>query len=180
MGGTISLNLLAEAGESRVGTLEQTLVICPPIDLAAVENHFSQVRGKVYDRFFVRLLWHKIVDRWEHIPNLAPQPPARRPKRLREIDEMVIAPASGYTSADDYYEKTSPGPKLESIRQPVTILTSQDDPIVPMQGLEQSQLSDSIEQVSTARGGHLGFIARRNGDPDFRWLDWRIIDWVKR
>jgi hypothetical protein len=23
-------------------------------------------------------------------------------------------------------------------------------------------------------------MARRNGDPDFRWLDWRIIDWLEQ
>ena len=92
---------------------------------------------------------------------------------------MIIAPSSGYASADEYYVKASPGPKLESICQPATIVASRDDPIVPLAGLEKFRHSSSVEKISTSGGGHLGFIARRNGDPDFRWLDWRILEWVQ-
>jgi predicted alpha/beta-fold hydrolase len=38
--------------------------------------------------------------------------------------------------------------------------------------------SDSIETVITTHGGHLGFLGTTGVDPDFRWLDWRIIDWL--
>jgi hypothetical protein len=96
------------------------------------------------------------------------------------MDEMVTAPEGGFLSADDYYEKCSPGPKLAAICQPVTIVSSEDDPVVPIGPLLRSPLSSSIELITTARGGHLGFMSRRNGDPDFRWLDWRILDWLEQ
>ncbi len=101
------------------------------------------------------------------------------PRRLRDLDEMVTAPDGGFRSADDYYVRCSPGPKLAAICQPVTIVSSKDDPVVPIGPLLCSPRSASIELITTARGGHLGFLARRNGDPDFRWLDWRILDWLE-
>jgi predicted alpha/beta-fold hydrolase len=34
-------------------------------------------------------------------------------------------------------------------------------------------------QLHIARGGgHLGFIARRGDDPDRRWMDWRVVEWI--
>jgi len=178
LGGSQALNMLAEAGEIRVGNLERSLVVCPPLDLAAVELHFRTLSGWFYDKFFVRLLWKQIVNRWQRFPENAPESIPRRPRCLREIDEMVIAPTGGFESAADYYAKTSPGPKLAAIRQPVTILSSEDDPVVPVGPLLELPRSSSVQVITTSHGGHLGFLARRNGDPDGRWLDWRIIDWL--
>lgn len=41
LGGCLTLNMLAEAGRSRVGNLVRALAICPPIDLFAVEKRFD-------------------------------------------------------------------------------------------------------------------------------------------
>jgi len=179
LGGTQALNMLAEAGELRIGNLERSFVVCPPLDLAAVERHFQTPLGRFYDKFFVGLLWKQIIERWRLFPGSAPKTIPRRPRRLREIDEMVIAPSGGFKSADDYYQQTSPGPKLAAIRQPVTLLTSEDDPVVPAGPLLKFPVSSSVEVITTSHGGHLGFLARRGSDPDSRWLDWRIIEWLE-
>jgi len=179
MGGTLTLNMLAESGEIRVGNLERALVICPPIDLMATERGFRTFRGRPYDRFFVRLLWKQILARWQRFPEMAPATIPLRPRRLCDIDELVIAPSAGFASAEDYYRQTAPGPKLPSIRQPVTILTSEDDPIIPFAPLDEYPRSSSVETITTSQGGHLGFLARRGDDPDLRWLDWRILDWLE-
>jgi predicted alpha/beta-fold hydrolase len=58
------------------------------------------------------------------------------------------------------------------------ILTADDDPIVPGCVFEDATLSPAIELHLTDQGGHLGYIAARNGDPDRRWLDWRVVQWA--
>lgn len=179
MSGTITMNMLAEAGNMRVGNLDRSFVICSPIDLVHVERHFHTFWGRPYNRFFVKLIWSQILKLWEAFPELAPKEIPQRPKWLREIDEMVIAPSAGYQSAEDYYLKASVGSKLSSIKQPLTILYAQDDPIVPIEPLLNAKLSSSVELVTVPHGGHLGFMASKNGDPDFRWLDWRILDWLE-
>ncbi len=179
MGGTQTLNMLAEAGDMRVGNLERSLVICPPVDLAAVERHFHTFFGTRYDKFFVNILWKQTLARWQCFPEMAPEVMPRRPRRLREIDELVIAPSGGFRSADHYYQEASPGPKLKAIRHPVTIFSSEDDPIVPVDSLLTFPHSSAVDIITTPHGGHLGFLAARNGDEDFRWLDWRILDWLQ-
>ncbi len=179
MGGTLTLNMLAEAGNMPVGTLERTLVISPPLDLAHVENHFHTGLGLKYDKFFVKLLWNQNLARWKYFPEMVPNGDCTPPKRLHDLDNLVIAPTGGFSSAEDYYEQASPGPRLTSIRQPVTFFSSEDDPIVPIEPLWEFRSSASIEIFTSRRGGHLGFMSRRNSDPDFRWLDWRILDWLQ-
>jgi predicted alpha/beta-fold hydrolase len=180
MGGTLALNLLAEAGETRVGNLERVLAICPAIDLVSISRQFSTRSGRPYDIFFLKYLWQHTLNNWARFPDVAPKAPPPRPRRLRDFDELVIAPTGGFDSADHYYRSTQPGPKLASIRQGATIIASQDDPIVPVAPLMEYPRSASVETVIVPRGGHLGFIGARNGDPDSRWLDWRIIDWIEK
>jgi len=178
MGGTLVLNMLAEMGSMPVGNLQRSLIISPPIDLANVERSFRKGMGRRYDKFFVKLLWKQNVQRWQLHPEAAPSEIPRPPRRLRELDEIVTAPTGGFRSAADYYEQSSPGPKLSTISQPATIFTSEDDPVVPVDSLLESSVSDSTEVITTSHGGHLGFLSGQNGDPDFRWLDWRILDWL--
>jgi hypothetical protein len=97
---------------------------------------------------------------------------------LRHVDEWVTAPLGGFASVDEYYELASAGPKLQHVRIPTTILAAADDPVVPAQPLRRFSVSDAVRIVITPSGGHLGYIARPNGDPDLRWLDWRVVEWT--
>ncbi len=178
MGGTIGLNLLAHSGNTRVGNLQRVLAICSPVDLFDVERRLTKPLGRPYSRFFVHKLWKQIVDRWQRFPELSPNPLPCQPRWLRQVDELVTAPLGGFDSVDSYYQQAAPGPKLASIRQPVTILASEDDPVVPSTPLQKYRQSSAVETVVTPSGGHLGFIARRSTDPDLRWLDWRILEWL--
>ncbi len=179
MGGTLALNMLAEAGEMRVGNFQRALMICPPIDLFSVERHFRTILGRPYDKFFVKNIWAQVLRRWQEFPETAPNVIPQRPKRLRDIDHLVVAPSGGFASAEDYYTKTQPGPKLEAIRQPVTILFSKDDPVVPFAPLFDYPHSSSVETIVTSHGGHLGFLGQPGLDADIRWIDWRILEWLE-
>ena len=180
LGGSQLLNMLANFGDERIGNFERGMAICPPIDLFDVEKRFNTRGGRPYDKFFVRLIWRQVVERWKRFPDLAPSVIPRRPKRLGHIDEMVIAPAAGYANRQDYYRESQVAERLALITQPVTIIAAEDDPIVPTAPLRQYKHGPGVEAVYVPGGGHLGFIARSNGDPDYRWLDWRIIDWAEQ
>ena len=178
LGGAITLNLLGDVGNTPEGNLEAAVAVCPPIDLIDVEARLKSWIGRPYNRFFAKNLWKQLV-RQHRL--MGEELTRRLPKRLwwlHQYDQQITAPLGGFDSAEHYYREASPGRGLCAIRLPTLIIAAEDDPIIPIQPLHRSALADPVDVLVTRRGGHLGFLGRRNGDPDRRWLDWRIVDWL--
>jgi predicted alpha/beta-fold hydrolase len=102
----------------------------------------------------------------------------RRPRTLWEFDDKFTAPLCGFGTAERYYHECSSMHGLPRISVPTLILTARDDPMVPCNMFDGLRRSSSVRLEITAGGGHLGFIARRGIDPDRRWMDWRILEWL--
>ena len=176
--GNVALNLAAEAGRRDLGNLERTIAVCPPIDLARCSRQIERGTARIYGAWFVRLLMQHLERRRLLQPAWPAIQLAARPRTLWEFDHAVTAPMCGYASAAEYYERTSPGPRLKQIELPTLIVASRDDPLVPIGPFQQHARSSAVQLLITRGGGHLGFISRVGGDADRRWLDWRIVDWV--
>ena len=58
------------------------------------------------------------------------------------------------------------------------MLASRDDPMIPPDAFSAVRLPPSVRVHWTDRGGHLGFVGRGGVDPDHRWMDWRVVEWV--
>jgi predicted alpha/beta-fold hydrolase len=178
LGGSHALHVAADQGDARLGNLSSLLAVCPPIDLRAVEKRLNERTGRPYDRHFLKSIWREFRQRSKRFHDAPRVQLTRTPRRLREFDDQVTAPLAGYRDADDYYTRTSVGPRLSEIRLPTRVITAADDPIVPAEPLVYFARATRVEVQVTEHGGHLGFVGRRNGDPDRRWIDWRVIDWV--
>jgi predicted alpha/beta-fold hydrolase len=112
------------------------------------------------------------------VPDALSRPLRPRPRRLLDFDNHFTAPLSGFADAHDYYTRASSGPLLPHIAVPTLIVTAANDPIIPVGPFERASYSPTTRLVITPCGGHLGFIGRGGSDPDRRWLDWRVIEWI--
>ncbi|MGQ0633514.1 MAG: YheT family hydrolase [Planctomycetaceae bacterium] len=101
----------------------------------------------------------------------------RLPRGIAEFDATFTAPMSGFASAEEYYRRCSAAQFLPEIRIPTLILAAADDPLVPAATFERLRPSGAVTLCVTRHGGHLGFLSRANGDPDRRWMDWRVVEW---
>ncbi len=178
MGANMVLKLAGEwegdAPENVVGVM----AVAPPVDLDVCCAHVETVLRGVYDRTFVQGMKNYIALRQRSTPDVSTPTLPARVRNIREFDAHVTAPLSGFLNAGDYYSQASSGPYLSKIRIPTLIVAAQDDPIVPVATLQQSKISDAVKLVIPDGGGHLGYIAARSKDPDCRWLDWRVVEWV--
>lgn len=178
LGANITLKLLGEISQEKCGNLESAVAVCPPVDLAACSREISRRSNRVYDRFFVNLLVKQIdVARSLTRPASAPAL-TRRPRTLWEFDNEFTAVVCGFGTAENYYRTASSAQWIPRIRIPTLILAARDDPMIPSRAIESLDLPAAVRLHMSDRGGHLGFVGQGGIDPDRRWMDWRVIQWV--
>ncbi len=179
LGGNVVLKLLGELGADKGHAIDIAITVCPPIDLARSCRHLIQPRNRFYDRRFVTHLLQQYAERRRLFPDAASPEQLELPRNLWDLDAKLTAPICGFRSAEDYYDRSSAGRFLSSIRVPTKILIARDDPLVPSAQFSDANFPGNIQLCITEHGGHLGFIGRRNGHADRRWMDRRVIDWIR-
>jgi len=180
LGGNIALKLAGEVRGEQLGGLARVMAVSPPVDLAACIHGLATPVGRIYDSYFVRMLLKQMATRPPLPEGMPVHAWPRSPKRLLEFDDWYTAPVSGFGDAANYYRQSSALGFLPQIELPTLILSSRDDPLVASGPLEAAALPSAVRTLITPGGGHLGFLARASGDPDPRWMDWRVVDWVTR
>ncbi|MBI1904407.1 MAG: alpha/beta fold hydrolase [Planctomycetia bacterium] len=178
LGGNLVLKVLGEHGDEVPVIVRRALAVCPPIDLPLCSENLTRGAARLYDRHFIRETLRRMKEREQKVPGAEPARFERRPRTMWEFDVGFTSRVWGYGTAENYYRQASALAALQNIRVPAAIIASDDDPVVPVSMFDGLTLSPQVELCVTRGGGHLGFIAARNGDPDRRWLDWRIVEWA--
>ena len=153
------------------------VAVNPPIDLEQCSQALGRRGNWIYDKHFVKLLIGDVERRLVDFPSL-PKPWKTPPRTLREFDDLYKAPTAGFDGVADYYARCSGNQFVESIRVPTLILTAEDDPIVPPEAFRNLPSVEGVTVHIAASGGHLGYLGRKQSDPDRRWMDWRVIEWL--
>ena len=175
LGGNMLLKLL---GTRSIDGVDRAIAVGPPIDLMYCCSNLERGMGRLYDRNYARFLWNHVRERAKDVPICGQAIQQRPPRQIVEFDERFTAPWGGFDSVEHYYDTASAKGSLSGIRIRTTILTADDDPVVPGEIFDKVETSGSVTIHRTTHGGHLGYIGRRNGDPDRRWMDWRVVEWV--
>ena len=178
LGGNIVLKLLGETPERVPSELVRAAAINPPIDLARCTYGLSRWPQRHYDAYFVRQLLQRLRELQQQRADFTPPSFARTPRRLVEFDDQYTAPRSGYRNADDYYQRCSSEQFIPAIRIPTLILTSRNDPLIPIASFERLSPPANVRLHIAEGGGHLGYLATGNGELSRDWLQRQLLDWV--
>ena len=101
-----------------------------------------------------------------------------RIRNLREMTRQLVLSHTEYPTMDDYlagYAIT--GDRLTTLAAPATVLTSLDDPIIEAADLARLARAPHLEIVTTAHGGHCGFIESFG---DSSWIDRQVVELLSR
>ena len=181
MGANIVLKLAGEVGDQQLGNLDSVVAVAPPIDLVVCGENICQGWNRIYSRNFSRRLMRFLRKRRDQMPRLAELSMRPPPKSIVEFDDRFTAPLSGFRDVTDYYTQSSAIARLKNVALSTLILTAEDDPVVPVEMFGRAELSPSTTLVLTDRGGHVAHISGVKGDdPDRWWMDWRVVEWIKR
>ena len=102
--------------------------------------------------------------------------------KIRQFDNLVIAPRYGFRDAEEYYATQSVGPRLGDLRRPALLLSAAEDPMIPPQcvlpfiGAPAPRLQ--FHRIPGA--GHLAFPADLDlGIPAPAGLETQVLGWLR-
>jgi uncharacterized protein len=190
MGGNLVLKMAGEWGGGAPQQLRAIAAVAPALDLAACADALAEPRNFIYE-------WHFVRNLRRHMRFKAGLFPDRYPEReiqslgsvrsVREFDDVITAKFCGFRDAADYYARSSARNVVASVARSALILTSQDDPFVPIESFDFPALRENpnIEFVAPRYGGHCAFVARKetpeqnNGAGRF-WVESRLVEFCLR
>ena len=181
LGGNVLLKWLGEAGAA--STIRGAATISVPYDLAAASRYLERPGARFYTYHFLRRLKPKALDVLARFPRETAHLDAVRigaARTVAEFDERVTAPMHGFTSAEDYYQRSSSLGYLPRIAVPTLCISSEDDPFYPPEAIERARAAGSraVTFEVTPWGGHTGFVS---GPWPWRpryWAEERVVDWL--
>lgn len=172
LGGIILTNLLCKMGEQGNGNLNDMIlgaaVISTPWNLFKTTESLEQPLNQLLFNWHLTKLLQTVLN--QHLSSSNQQTlkfaelfdvnQVLNLRTVREFDDRVIAPLSGYKDCSEYYTAATLHLKpLEKIRVPVLCLNAADDPFAPEESIPFAilQRCPNVAMVLTRHGGHVGF-----------------------
>ncbi len=179
LGGNVLLVLMAKAGAQ--APLDAVAAISVPYDLqkSARALDASSGFGRIYCRYFLRLLKRKAIGKLKRHPGALDAARIQAAHGIESFDEAVTAPVHGFTSAAQYYQQSSSGPLIARIQRPTLLISSADDPFVPLPPPADAIANPWVTALLTERGGHVGFVSGTIWRPRY-WAEKQALHFLLR
>lgn len=181
MGGNLVLKLAGEWSSQAPCELKAVCGVSPAMDLAPSADALHRAANRVYEWKFLWGLKRRFQRKARLFPERYDASHARWFDSIRQFDDQITARYSGFTGADDYYERASSARVLEHIRVPTLVLHALDDPFIRVLAETRQKLvtNPDITYIETRRGGHCAFLTAANGY-DGRWAEKMCVDFIAR
>jgi uncharacterized protein len=171
LGGNFMLRVAAQA---RVANLElaRVVAVSPVLDpVATLKALQKSIPG--YEAYFVRKWTRSLVKKQAAWPDIYDFREFRRQRDLTNMTAELVRRHTQFASLEDYLNGYAiTGSRLAELKVPSSIITSLDDPIIPVAGLAQLARPPGLSLTVTRYGGHCGFFERLSGPT---WLERRIL-----
>jgi predicted alpha/beta-fold hydrolase len=181
LGGNITLKYFGEHALKISDKVSCGIAVSVPVDLASSSKKMGGSHNKLYMNKFLKSLRSKVLEKSEKHPsyNLDINK-LMNAKTFKDFDGLYTAPVSGFSGPEDYWKKASSKPYLPSIKKPVLLISSKDDPFLAKEcyPYKEAKESNYFHLEVTKYGGHVGFISsflpKKN-----RWLENRILQFIR-
>ena len=157
LGGNFALRVALEAPKAGL-SLNQVIAICPVVSPSnALKAMEDGPRG--YESYFIRK-WSKSLKLKQSLfPDTYEYEDWHELGSLRERTGYLATRYYEFESLEQYFDGYSiAGDRLKAIKIPTTILTSEDDMVVPVSDFQNLPENENIELLVTSYGGHCAFL----------------------
>jgi len=171
MGGNFALRIARKCAQNPIANLKHIASISPVLDpekSTLAIDHFLLLRK------YFRKKWSLSLEKKQSLfPDLYDFSDVLGLGTIAEMTEILIQRHSEYKNAADYFSHyTVLGNALENLTIPVTIITAQDDPIIPVEDFYNLRLGKTTDLIIHRHGGHNGFLESISGDT---WYERKLL-----
>jgi len=157
LGGNFALRLALRAPAAGLA-LDGVAAVCPVLDPArtmeAMERGFP-----LYMQHFERSWRRSLARKRELFPERVGFDDAVLRLRMRELTEWLVLRHTDFGSLDAYFDRYSiAGDRLAGLTVPAWILSSVDDPVIPVEDFHRLRLPAGAGLELARWGGHCGFL----------------------
>ena len=176
LGGNLLLKYLGEPREIS-HKIVAGIAISAPIDLQSSLDSLMRKRNKPYTFVFLKDLRNKYKRKMKLFPGVMSKEKLRKVKTLLDFDNTYTAPAHGFDSAAQYYQKSSAKAFLPNIKKPVLILNAANDSFLAPEcyPFELAKQHKNIYLEVPLTGGHVGFHVTNTE----YYSEQRVLDFLK-
>ena len=161
MGGNLVLKLAGELGNEAPAQLRSVIGVSPAVDLGPSADALHRPINRVYEWKFLRALGKRFRRKAALFPRAFDVRRADYIHSLRQFDDEITALYSGFSGAEDYYDRAAAARVLDRIAVPTLILHAVDDPFVAITPASRAAIAanPAITFLEPAHGGHCAFLA---------------------
>lgn len=176
LGISLSGNMVVRAlGLGLLPDVERAMAVSVPFELAAAANKVDQGIGPLYRRYLVERMKDIIRHKVDYLPLLPKDVCLDELHSFWAFDNFVVAPIHGFRNVHQYYKVASSRQFVPAIQQPLLVVQSMDDPLVPASVWpSSSMLPECVAFEAYDRGGHVGFMSHEG-----YWLETRVVQWLR-
>lgn len=168
LGGNFALRI-ARQGPAAGLALDRVIAVSPVVRPAHVLDALEDGLP-LYQQYFVRK-WRRSLQRKQLLfPERYGLDDWFRIGNLREQTRVLVEGHTDFPHLQAYLEGYSiAGDYLAGLETPSTVITSADDPIIPIRDIRELPVSEAMELEVTEHGGHCGFLE-----------NWRLDGWIEK
>ena len=157
LGGNFALRIALLAPAAHI-PLEYALAVCPVVSPAS--GLFGLEKGPAfYQRYFLHKWTRSLRAKQSLFPDTELFSHAELRDDLRGLTRTLVMRHTDFGSLENYLGGYSiERDVLSTLRVPATILTSSDDPVIPIEDFLTLELPANVELDIAPYGGHCGFI----------------------
>lgn len=172
MGGNFALRIARKCAENPIGNLAHIASISPVLDpeksTYAIDKH-PQLK-----KYFRKKWMRSLLKKQTCFPELYDFSEVSSLKTIAGMTDFMLAQYSQYPSSSDYFSHYAVlHDALADLTVPTTIITAQDDPIIPVEDFHDLKLNSLIDLIIHRYGGHNGFLESLSGRT---WYEKKIME----
>lgn len=176
LGGNFALRLALRAPAAGLA-LSRVSAVCPVLDPARTMQQMEDGLP-FYQRYFERKWRGSLLRKRALFPQTHDFDDATLRLGMRELTAWLVQRYTALESLDHYFDGYCiAGARLAGLQVPADVLTSEDDPVIPVDDFRQMQWPPGARLQIERWGGHCGFLenARLTGFAE-RWVAERLAD----